>query len=66
MDPERLPPALRDLSPGRPQQKAEFGCEFFPNILEAGSGLFFVDSFQHDRNGEPKGIVVLDLEAWLP
>jgi hypothetical protein len=22
--------------------------------------------FQHDRNGEPKGIVVIDLEAWLP
>ena len=66
VDPGRLHPALRDLSPGRPAQKAEFGCEFFPNILEAGSGMFFVEFFQHDRNGDPKGIVVIDLEAWLP
>jgi len=28
--------------------------------------MFFVEFFQHDRNGDPKGIVVIDLEAWLP
>lgn len=58
-----LHPALRDLSPGRPAQKAEFGCEFFPNIVEGGSGKFFVEFFQQDRDGRPKGIVVIDLET---
>lgn len=58
-----LHPALLDLSPGRPGQKAEFGCEFFPNIVEGGSGKFFVEFFQHDRDGRPKGIVVIDMET---
>jgi hypothetical protein len=61
VDRAQLHPALCDLSPGRPLQKAEFGCEFFPNIVEAGSGLFFVEFFQ--RDGDPKGIVVIDLEV---
>ena len=56
----RLHSALRDLSPGRPAQKAEFGCEFFPNIVESGSGLFFVEFFQTDRDGRRKGIVAID------
>lgn len=55
-----LHPALLDLSPGRPEQKAAFGCEFFPNI-EAASGQYFVEFFQWDRDGRQKGIVVIDL-----
>lgn len=66
VDPHRLHPALRDLSPGRPQQKLEFACEFLPNVVEAGSGVFFVEFFQRDRNGDPKGIVVIDLEVFRP
>lgn len=61
-----LHPALLDLSSGRPAQKAEFGCEFFPNILEAGSGEYFVEFFQCDRDGQRKGIVVIDLEEFEP
>ena len=61
VDSTRLHPALLDLSPGRPEQKTEFGCEFFPNIVEAGSGTFFVEFFQHDRDGRSKGIIVIDL-----
>ena len=61
-----LHPALVDLSPGRPAQKAEFGCEFFPNIVEAGSGEYFVEFFQRDRDGQRKGIVVIDLEEFEP
>ena len=61
-----LHPALLDLSPGRPAQKAEFGCEFFPNIVEAGSGEYFVEFFQRDRDGQGKGIVVIDLEEFEP
>ncbi len=56
-----LHPALRDLSHGRPAQKAEFGCEFFPNIVEGGSGKFFVEFFQEGRDGRTKGIVAIDL-----
>lgn len=63
VDRSKLHPALCDLSPGRPAQKAEFGCEFFPNIVEAGSGKYFVEFFQQDRDGNPTGIVVLDLTA---
>ena len=63
VDVELLHPALRDLSPGRPAQKAEFGCEFFPNIVEGGSGLFFVEFFQTDRYGHRKGIVTIDLRT---
>lgn len=63
VDVEMLHPALRDLSPGRPAQRAEFGCEFLPNIVEGGSGKFFVEFFQQDRDGRPKGIVVIDLET---
>jgi hypothetical protein len=47
-------------------QKAEFGCEFFPNIVEAGSGEYFVEFFQRDRDGQRKGIVVIDLEEFEP
>lgn len=61
-----LHPALTDLSPGRPAQKAEFGCEFFPNIVEAGSGIYFVEFFQRDRDGRAKGVITLDLEAFTP
>ena len=58
--------ALLDLSPSRPAQKAEFGCEFFPNIVEASSGEYFVEFFQRDRDGQRKGIVVIDLEEFEP
>ena len=61
-----LHPALLDLSPGRPAQKAEWSCEFFPNIVEAGSGEYFVEFFQRDRDGQRKGIVVIDLEEFEP
>jgi len=63
VDRDLLPPALLDLSPGRPAQKAEFGCEFFPNIIEAGSGAYFVEFFQQDRDRQPEGIVVINLNT---
>lgn len=61
-----MPSALRDLGPGRVSQKAEFGCEFFPNVIEAGTGRYFVDFFQTDRDGRRKGIIVIDLEDFEP
>ena len=62
MDLDRLDPVLMDLSPGRLAQKARFGGEFFPNVVEAGSGLEFADFFQNDRDTGRKGIVVIHLQ----
>jgi hypothetical protein len=58
--------ALLDLSPGQPAQQADFGCEFFPNIVEASSGEYFVEFFQRDRDGQRKGIVVINVEELEP
>ena len=39
-----------DLSAGRLAQRARFGGEFFPNVVEADSRLVFADFFQNDRD----------------
>jgi hypothetical protein len=64
LDPSRVHPALLDLSPdGRIIQKALFGAEFFPaTLIEAKSGLLFIDFFQQ-THGRPVGIVLLDLRT---
>jgi hypothetical protein len=62
VDLERVDQVLLDLSAGRRAQKARFGGEFFPNVVEAGSGLVFADFFQNDRDTGRKGIVVIHLE----
>jgi len=46
----------------RKAMKAKYGLDFFiANIIEAGSGLPFPKFFQVNRNGDPKGIIVLPL-----
>ena len=59
-------PELLDLGAGRGAQKQRFGGEFLPNVTEAATGKQFASSFQTDRDGSPKGIVVLDptKERW--
>ena len=66
VDLEVLDPVLLDLSNGRRAQKDRFGGEFFPNVVEAGSGLVFADFFQNERDTGRKGVVVIDLTegAW--
>jgi hypothetical protein len=61
-----LSPEMLDLSPHRVAQKQRFGGEFFPNIVEGGSGREFAVFFQFDRDGTSKGIVVVDpsKEIW--
>jgi hypothetical protein len=61
VDLDRIDPVFLELSTGRAAQKQRFGCEFFPNVIEAESGLVFADFFQHERDGSRKGIVVLTL-----
>jgi hypothetical protein len=57
---------LLDLTNHRAAQKHRFGGELFPNIVEGSSGTSFERFFQTDRDGNPKGIVVIDptSEVW--
>lgn len=69
VDPEKLDPILRDLSPtGRSRMKQKYRADLFPSsIVEQGSGLLFVNFFQVDKaTGNPKGILLLDLTGWQP
>lgn len=63
---ERSAAELPDLSDHRAAQKARFGGEFLPNVIEAGGGKQFAEFFQSDRDGAAKGIVVIDptKETW--
>ena len=61
VDLDELDPVFLDLSGGRTAQKDRFGGEFFPNVVETGSGLVFAEFFQNERDGSRKGIVVLNL-----
>lgn len=61
VDLDALDPVLLDLSGGRAAQKARFGGELFPNVVESGSGLVFAEFFQNERDASRKGIVVLVL-----
>ncbi len=57
-----LDPVFFDMADGRAAQKARFGDELFPNVVEAGSGLVFAEFFQNERDTGRKGIVVIVIE----
>ncbi len=61
VDLDALDPELLDLSNKRVAQKARFGGELFPNVVEAELGLTFAEFFQNERDTSRKGIVVIDL-----
>lgn len=63
---EQLAPEFFDLTNHRAAQKLRFGGELFPNIVEGTSGKNFERFFQTDRDGNAKGIVVIDptKEVW--
>lgn len=59
-------PLLWDDRPGRRAQNARFGGDLFP-VRAAGDAFDrrILDDFQRDPvTGEPKGIILLKLEAW--
>jgi hypothetical protein len=57
-----IEPVLWDFSPGRKPQKDKFGCEFFPcDFVAAPPDKTFLDFFQQDRDGNPKGIIGLKI-----
>ncbi len=61
VDLDALDPIFFDFHAGRANQKARFGGEWFPNVVESDSGLVFVDFFKNERDGGHKGIVVLTI-----
>jgi hypothetical protein len=64
VDPTLLDPVLVTFDPHRRAQKAKFGGELFFAGAPAGpAGTAFIDFFQRDRLGQPKGIVALNLGA---
>lgn len=62
VDPGLLDPVLLDFSNGRVAMKAKYGGELFPASMSASPGVPYLDFFQQDRNGTPKGIVEIHTE----
>ena len=64
VDPLRLDPVLLEFRHGRAAQKAKYLGEFFPaQAIESRSGAVFLEFFQINKDtGEPKGIILIDLE----
>jgi hypothetical protein len=57
-----LDPVLLDFKNHRAAQKAKYGGELFPASFDAnGNGKTFLEFFQQDRDGNPKGIIAIDL-----
>ena len=60
-----LDPVLLDFENDRAAQKAKYYGEFLPaSVVEAASGLSFLEFFQTTETGERKGIIAIDLEGW--
>jgi hypothetical protein len=60
---KELDPVFFDFSNKRAAQKAKYGGEFFRanTIADAVSGKTYLEFFQEDRNGNPKGIIAVEL-----
>lgn len=59
---QQLDPVLLDFSNKRAAQKAKYGGELFiSSFIADAQGRTFLDFFQEDRNGNPKGIVEVHL-----
>ncbi len=60
-----LDPVFKELAAPRAAQKARFGGELFPDVVEAGSGLLFSEFFQRQRSGGAKEIVAIDPRSMM-
>jgi len=59
----RIDKVLLDFSNQRAAMKKKYGVDFFlANELESPKGKTFLEFFQKDRNGQPKGILKVKLE----
>ncbi len=60
-------PALLTFANKCAAQKAKYRDEFFPAGWPADSaGRLFLDFFQKDRDGNPKGSISIELMRWQP
>lgn len=65
VDLDALDPVVLDLDPPRDAQKEKYGGDILPNVVEAGSGMPFLDFFQQDAmTGRHRGIVELAMEEF--
>ena len=55
---------LLTFDAGRRAKKAKYRGELFPADAADPLGTLFRDFFQRDRDGNPKGIIVIDLEEF--
>lgn len=53
----KIAPKLFEFSNGRAEMKAEYEGELFASDWDAAAGVPFLDFFQHDRDGNPKGLI---------
>lgn len=61
---EALDPVFLDFSNRRQAMKEKYGVDFFiANAMELGSGMPFVEFFQINRDGDSKGILVIELRG---
>nr|WP_315151471.1 hypothetical protein [uncultured Flavobacterium sp.] len=57
-----IEPVLFNFDFKRKAQKDKFGCEFFPaDSIAEPPDKTFIDFFQQDRDGNPKGIIGLKI-----
>ena len=57
----QIDPVFFDSANKRAAQKAKYGGEFFRANANATTRKKYLEFFQEDRNGNPKGIVAVDL-----
>ena len=63
VDADKLDTVLLEFANRRAAQKAKYYGELFlANTAADPSGTRFIDFFQFDKDGQPKGIIALDLK----
>lgn len=61
VNPDILDPVFFDLRPGRISQKIKYKGEFLPaQFKESVSGKLFIEFFSSDKDGNEKGIILLN------
>ena len=63
VDPNLVDPVLLTFDDQRKAMKAKYRGELFPDTWSAEPNVSFIDFFQRDRAGQPKGIIRLDLKG---
>ncbi|MBK7638926.1 MAG: hypothetical protein IPJ22_02410 [Bacteroidetes bacterium] len=56
-----LYPTIIDFDNQRKNQKIKYYGEFFPARIKASPYDIYIDFFQFDKNGDPKGIIQINL-----